>query len=66
LAAMQLNGFCSCPRIKSLHAHIPLDFAFRVIVLADGKLVESGTIQDVLTMSRHPVTQALVKFSYYE
>jgi Protein of unknown function (DUF3489) len=39
---MQLNGFCSCPRIKSLHAHIPLDFAARasIAVGVDGLLLD--------------------------
>jgi ABC-type polar amino acid transport system ATPase subunit len=37
------------------------DFANRVIVLADGEVVEQGVARDVLTNPQHPATRALLQ-----
>src|SRR5439155_2743523 len=36
------------------------DFANRVIILADGEVVEEGKAQEVLTNPKHPATRALL------
>ena len=37
------------------------DFANRVIVLAEGEVVEEGVAKDVLTNPKHPATRALLQ-----
>lgn len=37
------------------------DFATRVVILADGEVVEEGNPRDVLTNPRHPATRALLQ-----
>ncbi len=37
------------------------DFATRVIILADGEIVEEGAPREVLTNPKHPATKALLK-----
>ena len=36
-------------------------FADRIIILYDGKIVETGDINDVLTKPKHPYTEALIE-----
>lgn len=40
------------------------DFATRVIVLADGEVVEEGDPRDVLTRPQHPATRALLQIAH--
>ena len=35
-------------------------FADRIIILYEGKIVETGNINDVITNPKHPYTQALI------
>ena len=40
------------------------DFATRVIILADGEVVEQGAPREVLTNPQHPATKALLLQSH--